>query len=154
MNPFIHAAIKEAQKGLRKGDGGPFGAVLVKDGKIIAKGHNLVIKSNDPTSHAEVTAIRMASKKLQRFDLSDCEIYTTCEPCPMCLGAILWARIGKVYYGCDKEDARTIGFDDEAFYKAFKDPFKTPLIRWERIEAEECRKVFGEWAAKVDKTHY
>ncbi len=154
MNKFIRTAIKEAQKGMRQGEGGPFGAVIVKDGKVVAKGHNVVIKTNDPTCHAEVTVIRKAAKKLKRFDLSDCEIYTTCEPCPMCLGAILWSRIGKVYYGCDKNDARKIGFDDEAFYKAFKDPFKTPLIRWERIEPDGCRKVFDEWDAKADKTKY
>jgi len=101
-----------------------------------------------------MVAIRKAAKKLRRFDLSDCEIYTTCEPCPMCLGAILWARIGKVNFGCNREDARKIGFDDKAFYKAFENPFKTPLIRWKQIERTECRKLFDEWDRKADKTRY
>jgi guanine deaminase len=154
LDKFIRAALTEARKGILRGHGGPFGAVIVQNGRIIARGHNLVVKTNDPTSHAEMTAIRKAARKLGRFDLSDCDIYTTSEPCPMCLGAILWARIPKVHYGASKEDARAIGFDDEAFYKALESPYQTPLIRWECLDADACRKPFAEWVAKSDKTAY
>ena len=112
---FMRQAIELSEENVRSG-GGPFGAVIVRDGRVIATGTNGVTRLNDPTAHAEVTAIRNAARALGTFDLSGCEIYTSCEPCPMCLGAIYWARIGKMYYGNDQEDARRIGFDDSFIY--------------------------------------
>ena len=117
MNKFMRQAINEAKKGIDHVHGGPFGAVVVKDGVVIAKGHNTVLKDNDPTAHGEVNAIRKATKKLKSFDLTGCEIYTTGEPCPMCLGAILWANIDKVYYGANIDDTEKIGFRDSVFYE-------------------------------------
>jgi len=116
MNNFMEIAVQEALKGIRKKEGGPFGAVIVKDGEIISVGNNQVILTNDPTAHAEIVAIRRASEKLGRFDLSDCEIYTTCEPCPMCYSAIHWAKIPIMYYGASRDDAAEIGFDDKYLY--------------------------------------
>ena len=113
---FMRQAIELSEENVRSG-GGPFGAVIVRDGRVIATGTNGVTRLNDPTAHAEVTAIRNAARALGTFDLSGCEIYTSCEPCPMCLGAIYWARIGKMYYGNDQEDARRIGFDDSFIYE-------------------------------------
>jgi guanine deaminase len=113
MNKFMEVAIKEAMDGVRKKHGGPFGAVIVKDGEIIASAHNMVIKDSNPTAHAEIEAIKKAGKKLKNYNLSGCELYTTCEPCPMCYSAIYWARISKVYYGADRKDAERIGFDDK-----------------------------------------
>ena len=120
MNKFMKAAIKEAEKGIFNHEGGPFGAVVVKDGKIVAKGHNEVLKAGDPTCHGEIMAIRKATKKLKTIDLSGCELYTTGEPCPMCLGAILWAHIDKVYYGCNVKDTEEFIFGKLKgfFYKA------------------------------------
>ncbi|MBN3490382.1 nucleoside deaminase [Acholeplasma equirhinis] len=117
MNKFMRQAINEAKKGIDHVHGGPFGAVVVKDGVVIAKGHNTVLKDNDPTAHGEVNAIRKATKKLKSFDLTGCEIYTTGEPCPMCLGAILWANIDKVYFGANIDDTEKIGFRDSVFYE-------------------------------------
>ena len=114
-NPFMTAAIREAFEGITLGHGGPFGCVIVKDGKIVGRGHNVVLKNHDSTAHGEVTAIRNAERRLDTFDLSGCELYTTAEPCPMCLGAILWANIEKVYYGCTIADTAQIGFRDEQF---------------------------------------
>ena len=111
-NPFMSAAIDEALKGISEGHGGPFGCVIVKDGKIVGRGHNMVLKNNDSTAHGEISAIRNAEKKLKTHDLSGCELYTTGEPCPMCLYACLWANIGRVYYGCTIEDNSSIGFRD------------------------------------------
>ncbi len=117
MNKYMKLAIAEAKKGIDHVHGGPFGAVIVKDGVVIAKGHNTVLKDHDPTAHGEVNAIRKATKKLQTFDLTGCEIYTTGEPCPMCLGAILWANIKKVYFGANIDDTEKIGFRDSVFYQ-------------------------------------
>lgn len=113
MNEFMRIAIEEAEYGIKKGHGGPFGCVIAKDGRIIAKAHNEVIRRKDATNHAEIRAIQMASKKLKDFDLSGCELYVTGKPCPMCRHAIMWAKISKVYYGCDYVDAHTIGFAEE-----------------------------------------
>jgi guanine deaminase len=143
----MQEAVKEALKGVVKNHGGPFGAVIVKDGKVIAKAHNQVIKSNDPTAHAEINAIKKASKKLQTFDLSGCEIYTTCMPCPMCSGAIKWANIKTLYYGASSQDAQNIGFRDKEFY----DKEHLNLIN---IDRTECLKPFEEWQKKEDKTIY
>ncbi len=114
-NKFMNQAVKEALNGIRKNEGGPFGAVIVKDDKVITKAHNLVLKNKDATCHAEVTVIRKASRKLKKRDLSDCELYTSCMPCPMCLGAIYWAGIKKVFYGCSDKDAQGLGFHDKYF---------------------------------------
>jgi guanine deaminase len=140
----MNKAIKEAFKGIRNKEGGPFGAVIVRKGKVIARAHNLVLKSKDPTAHAEITAIRKASKKLNKFDLSDCEIYTSCYPCPMCLAAIYWAKIGKVYYGCSEEDAEKIGFDDKIINSIFRGK-KKGIIKMKQIERDECLKSFKEF---------
>ena len=120
MNKYMHMAILEARKGIRKGHGGPFGAVIVKNGEVIGKGHNEVVKNNDPTCHGEMMAIHKACKKLGTFDLSGCELYTSCYPCPMCLSATIWANIKKVYYGNTKEDAANIGFRDDFIYDFIK----------------------------------
>lgn len=143
----MHQAIKEAFKGVKLNHGGPFGAVVVKNGKIVSKAHNEVVKSNDPTSHAEINAIKKASKKLATFDLSGCEIYTTCMPCPMCLGAIKWANIKTVYYGASSKDADGIGFRDKKFYEKED-------LELNNIDREECLKPFKAWSAKEDKVVY
>ncbi|HEY9202973.1 MAG TPA: nucleoside deaminase [Sulfurimonas sp.] len=147
MNYFMNQAVKEAFSGVEHNHGGPFGAVIVKDGKIISKAHNQVIKNNDPTAHAEMSAIKKASKKLGTFDLSGCEIYTTCMPCPMCLGAIKWANIKIVYYGASSRDADNIGFRDEEFYEK-------ETLELKNIDRDECLKPFKAWSAKEDKTLY
>ena len=147
MNYFMNQAVKEAFSGVEHNHGGPFGAVIVKDGKIISKAHNQVIKNNDPTAHAEMSAIKKASKKLGTFDLSGCEIYTTCMPCPMCLGAIKWANIKTVYYGASSRDADNIGFRDEEFYEK-------ETLELKNIDRDECLKPFKAWSAKEDKTLY
>lgn len=153
MNKFMSMAIKEATKGILNGHGGPFGAVIVKDGKVISKGHNQVIKNNDPTCHGEMMAIHKACKKLGTFDLSGCEIYTTGEPCPMCLAAILWANIDKVYYGCNIFDTEDIGFRDSAFYEFQNDEEKKKEFIKE-IDREACLKLYDQYKNIKDKTHY
>ena len=153
MNKFMKYAIKEAKKGITKGDGGPFGAVVVKDGKVVGRGHNQVIKNNDATCHGEMMAIRNASKNLGTFDLSGCEIYTTGEPCPMCYGAILWANISKVYYGCNIVDTDIIGFRDVSFYKRINNiKFKEGFMK--EMNREECLKLYKEYATLPDKKEY
>ncbi|MDY0320614.1 MAG: nucleoside deaminase [Arcobacteraceae bacterium] len=147
MNKYMQKAIDEAIKGVNQGHGGPFGAVIVKDGKIISTSHNEVLKSNDPTSHAEINAIKKASKKLQTFDLSGCEIYTTCMPCPMCMGAIRWANISTIYYGATSEDADMIGFRDQVFYDESYQNIKN-------IDRTECLQVFRIWSEMPNKTIY
>jgi guanine deaminase len=114
MNKYMQEAIKEAKKGLKKNHGGPFGCVVVKNGKIIAREHNRVLQKNDATQHAEINAIQEASKKIKNYDLSDCEVYVTGRPCPMCRAALNWAKIKSVYYGCSYEDAKAIGFDEKS----------------------------------------
>ena len=151
---FLQLAIELAQNGMEAGHGGPFGCVIVKDGKIIGKGSNSVLKNNDPTAHAEVVAIRDACKNLQHFQLEGCEVYTSCEPCPMCLGAIFWARPSKVFYACTKEDAADAGFDDDFIYEEIKvDPTqrKIPMLNGMR---KESQKVFELWKKKEDKEVY
>ena len=150
---FMNEAVKEAKVGVEKGDGGPFGAVIVKNGEIIGRGHNRVIAKNDPTAHAEIEAIRDASKNINNFDLSGCEIYVTAKPCPMCFGAIHWARLDRVYYGATSRDAAKIGFDDEKFYKIIKGEIPDN-IEFIHIECKECLDVFKEWYEKPDKKLY
>ncbi len=145
-------AIEEAYEGIKNGDGGPFGAVIVKDGIIIGKGHNCVIKNNDPTCHGEMEAIHQACKTLHNFDLTGCDIYTTGQPCPMCLGALLWAHINNIYFGCDYEDTNHIGFSDEEYQeKMSKDEQKKYLIQ---ISHEECLKLYEDYQNTKNKTHY
>ena len=147
MNKYMKEALKEAFKGLHSNHGGPFGAVIVKSDKIVAKAHNQVLKQKDATAHAEINAIRKASKKLNTFDLSGCELYTTCMPCPMCLGAIKWANIKTIYYGTTSEDADKIGFRDKEFYEK-------EFLEIKNIDAQECLKLFVAWHKKKDKTLY
>ena len=150
----MQVAIIEAAKGMTNNDGGPFGAVVVKNGKIVSKAHNEVIKSNDPTSHAEILAIRKAAKKLKRFDLSDCEIYSTCEPCPMCLGAIYWAKIKILYFGCNKEDTVNIQFDDAFIYEDITSKSGKKRLSMFQLERDECLTLFETWKKKADKVQY
>ena len=150
-NKFMQLAIDEAKQGIEKGHGGPFGAVIVKDGKVVASGHNHVVCNNDPTHHGEMDAIRKACKKLGTFDLTGCEIYTTGFPCPMCFGAILWANIDKVYYGCNTTDTEVIGFRDKAFEESIpqkKEQMCTELCR------EDCLKLYEDYSKIQNKTEY
>ena len=149
MNQFMQMAIKEARKGISKGHGGPFGAVIVKDGKIISKGHNHVVAHNDPTCHGEINAIRKACKKLKTFDLSECEIYTTGYPCPMCFGAILWANIKKVYYGCNIDDTAVIGFRDKEFAKKNAETKVEVCAEVNRLETLALYKEYQEINNKI-----
>lgn len=137
-----------------KNGGGPFGAIIVKDGKIVSAGRNSVTTTNDPTAHAEIVAIREAAKQLGTFDLSGCEIYTSCEPCPMCLGAIYWARLDKVYYGNTKEDAEKIGFDDSFIYNEMALKPENRKLKSERILPYEAIIAFRHWEEKEDKIEY
>lgn len=150
----MEKAISLSGENIKNEKGGPFGAVIVKNGEIIATGVNRVTAVNDPTAHAEIEAIRAACKTLNTFILEDCEIYSSCEPCPMCLSAIYWARIGKIYYANSRADAAYINFDDEFLYEEIvksHDQRKIPMIQ---IMQEEARKVFAEWEIKHDKIHY
>ena len=139
---------------MRGNHGGPFGAIVVKSGKIIGRGWNRVTSTNDPTAHAEVSAIREACKKLKTFQLDDCELYTSCEPCPMCLAAIYWARLKKVYYANTRKDAAKIAFDDEWIYQEVAAPISRRKIPMKQLLRQEALKVFAEWAAKPDKISY
>ena len=150
---FMQMAIKEAQNGIRKGHGGPFGAVIVKNGIVIGKGHNQVIKNNDPTCHGEIMAIHKACKTIESFDLTGCELYTTGEPCPMCLAAILWANISKVYYGCTIEDTAKIGFRDSIFYQFQKDEEAKSKFS-KMLDREACLKLYDEYMSIENKTNY
>lgn len=154
MNKFMEIAKKQADEGMRANEGGPFGAIIVQNGQIIATGHNEVLKTNDPTAHAEIVAIRKATAKLGRFDLSDCEIYSSCEPCPMCFSAIHWAKIKKLYYGCTRFDAADIGFDDKFIYDVIAGKSNVNRVISEEIDRDECIKIFKEWDKKQDKTTY
>lgn len=147
-------AIAEATAGMNAGHGGPFGALVVQGETIIARGHNRVLIDNDPTAHAEVVAIRGATKKLGRFQLSDCFLVTSCEPCPMCLGAIYWARLQKVYYGATRSDAAAIGFDDLHIYTELPLPLAKRALPFEAIGRDEALVAFRAWQAKADKTRY
>jgi guanine deaminase len=151
---YFEIACAEAEQGMLAGQGGPFGAVVVKDDKVIARGHNQVISSHDSTAHAEITAIRQAEQALGTHDLSGCEIYTTCYPCPMCLGAIMWARIPTVHYGCTADEAAEIGFDDSAFYEALASPVSNKLVTMERSNSRQCRALFKKWLELDNRVTY
>ena len=145
MNKYMEKAKQNAENGILKKEGGPFGAIIVdKEGNIISNGNNQVLKNNDPTAHAEIVAIREACKKLNTYDLKNYTLYTSCEPCPMCLSAIIWANIKEVYYGCTKEDAGKIGFRDDMIYDYLKGKNKD-LINLKQIDREECIKTFEEY---------
>ncbi len=158
MNPeqieFMREAIRLSKEGMTNGYGGPFGAVVVKDGKIVGRGYNKVTSTNDPTAHAEVVAIRDACKNLKTFQLEGCDIYTSCEPCPMCMGAIYWARPSNVYFGCTREDAAKIGFDDSYIYNELKLDIAERGIPLNNFSREEAMMVFDEWERKENKTKY
>jgi len=150
---YMHEAIKQSLLSVAKG-GGPFGAVIVKEGKIIARAANSVTQTNDPTAHAEVNVIRLAAAKLNTYDLEGCEIYTSCEPCPMCLGAIYWAHIDRIYYGNTKKDAKNIGFDDSFIYEELELPLDKRKVKAVQLEENEAIKAFKNWELKEDKTKY
>jgi guanine deaminase len=150
----MEMAINKAGEGVRAGHGGPFGAVIVRDGEIIACEHNRVLSTNDPTMHAEITAIRAACGKLGRFSLHDCEIYSTCMPCPMCMGAIMWAKIPKLYYGASAADAAEAGFDDDYIYSFIRDDLKGDKLTLTSVDSEHCNRLFNQWKSKTDKFMY
>ena len=150
----MRAAIRLSLSKMRANCGGPFGAVIVRRGKIIARGWNQVASANDPTAHAEVMAIRAACRKLKTFHLADCELYTSCEPCPMCLAAIYWARLETVYYANTREDAAQIKFDDELIYRELAKPASRRKILMKQLLRPEALKVFAEWTVKTDKIRY
>lgn len=150
---FMQMAIDLAVENVAAG-GGPFGAVIVRDGEVIASGVNRVTADHDPTAHAEVSAIRAAAAKLQSFDLSGCEIYTSCEPCPMCLGAIYWAHLDRIYYGCNKHDAADAGFDDSFIYDEIALDPSERRTKMEALLSGEARRTFDAWREKVDKIEY
>ena len=158
MNKFMKEARNLARENLSTNAGGPFGACIVKDGVIIGKGSNNVLKNNDPTAHAEIIAIREAAKKMNTYDLSNCELYTTCFPCPMCLSAIIWANIKKVYYGNTKEDAAKIGFRDDFIYDYIMNlkngTEDESVLDLSRIDREETIKEFKDFDEKEDKVIY
>ena len=152
MNQWMQVAYDEAVEGMLANDGGPFGAVVVKDDEIIARAHNRVLQSNDPTAHAEVNAIRDASKKLGTFNLAGCELYVSCMPCPMCLGAVFWARIAVVYYGATEHDAARAGFDDHRFHERLCGKDHEAILK--QIDGEETALLFDQWLEKTDRQLY
>lgn len=158
MNKYMKIAKELSEENLKTNVGGPFGACIVKEGKIIGKGSNHVLRNNDPTAHAEVMAIRDACKNINSYDLSDCELYTSCFPCPMCLSAIIWANIKKVYYGNTKEDAAKIGFRDDYIYDYIKNLTNNStdnnVLKFECIDREETIKSFNKFLEKSDKIIY
>ena len=155
MNKYMKFAKELSDENLKTNAGGPFGACIVKDGKILGKGSNNVLRNNDPTAHAEIVAIREACQNLNSYDLSGCELYSTCYPCPMCLSATIWANIKKVYYGNTKEDAAKIGFRDDMIYDFIKNSSNdSNLLDLERIDKEETIKTFNEFDEKTDKIIY
>lgn len=151
---FMQRAIQLSLENMQKGAGGPFGAVIVKEGKIIGEGWNQVTSCQDPTAHAEVVAIRNACKSLNTFDLSGAEIYTSCEPCPMCLSAIYWARLGRIYYANNRKDAADIEFDDDFIYEEIPKAIEERKIPMQPLMREAALKVFQAWKQKEDKISY
>ena len=151
---FMFEAIQLAAQNVHGNNGGPFGAVVVKDGQVIGKGTNLVTSSNDPTAHAEINAIREACKTLETFDLEGCELYSSCEPCPMCLGSIYWANISKLYYASTKEDAAKAEFDDSHIYAEFSLPKQERSIPSIQLMRDEAVMIFEQWIASDKKIPY
>jgi tRNA(Arg) A34 adenosine deaminase TadA len=151
---FMRRAIELAQQGVNADLGGPFGCVIVKDGLIIGEGCNQVTSTNDPTAHAEVVAVRDACRNLGSFQLDGCIVYTSCEPCPMCLCAIYWARPAGIYFASTREDAAAVGFDDELFYSELAKPNDERQLKMVSLMRDEAKKVFQDWSDKPDKTEY
>jgi tRNA(Arg) A34 adenosine deaminase TadA len=155
MTPtFMQEAVRLAVETMRAGQGGPFGAVIVKAGQIVGRGANQVLGTNDPTAHAEVQAIRQASRRLGQFHLKGCEIYTTCEPCPMCLGAIYWAQLDKIYFALSRQDAAAMGFSDEFLYIELVKSLDQRTIPIQRVPDSDARAALEEWNRKSDRTLY
>ena len=150
----MQRAIALADQGMQQGSGGPFGAVIVKDGKIIAEASNQVTSTNDPTAHAEIAAIRIACQQLGSFQLDGCILYTSCEPCPMCLGAIYWSRFAQVFYAATQQDAAAIGFDDQFIYDEIAKPMENRKIPFKQTERGAAVDVFNKWNAKGDRIDY
>ena len=150
----MREAIKLADEGMQAGRGGPFGCVVVRGGQVVGRGNNRVTSTNDPTAHAEVSAIRDACSRLRTFQLTDCELYTSCEPCPMCLSAIYWSRIPTIYYGNTRQDAAAIGFDDDFIYQQVALPPEKRALRMEPLLREEAQGSFRQWAALENKVRY
>lgn len=150
----MQRAIEEARRGMENNMGGPFGAVIVQGDEIISVAHNEVLGTNDPTAHAEIVAIRRACEKLGRFSLPDCAIYSTCEPCPMCLSAIHWAGITELYFGADRYDSTIGGFDDELIYNLIAGTADSPLLKPGIMEKEACVNLFRQWNGKEDRVMY
>lgn len=151
---FMRKAIDISLRQMRRGEGGPFGAVIVRKGKIVGTGWNRVTSANDPTAHAEVEAIRDACRRLKTFRLDDCEIYTSCEPCPMCLGAIYWARLKRVYFANTRRDAAAVDFDDDFIYREIPLPIKKRKLPMRQMMRKEALAAFWEWEEKTDKVEY
>ena len=154
MNQFMKAAIEEARKGFNRNHGGPFGAAIVKDGVPIANAHNEVLISNDHTAHAEILAIRKACALLESYDLSDCEIYSTSEPCPMCFSAIHWSRLKRLYFGTTRDDVAVIGFDDSLIYDILSGKAQVVQMESKNVDRDSCLGLLAEWEAKPDKVLY
>lgn len=150
----MQMAIDLSEYNVAQAQGGPFGAVIVKDGMVVARSANRVVPTNDPTAHAEVSVIRLACQELGTFDLEGCEIYTSCEPCPMCLGAIYWARISKVYYANTKKDAADIGFDDHFIYDELAKPMEQRKMPFVQMMHNEALVVFKQWQISESKSDY
>ncbi len=150
---FMEMAIRLSEENIDRG-GGPFGAVIVRDGEVIATGANSVVPTNDPTAHAEVTAIRNACKKLGSYELTGCTVYSSCEPCPMCLAALYWARVSRICYGNTKTDAKAIDFDDSFIYDQLDLSYSDRLIRCDHFMRDRAIKAFEKWVAKNDKIPY
>jgi len=151
---FMREAIRLSIREMRRGRGGPFGAVVVRDGKVVGRGCNQVTSANDPTAHAEIVAIRAACKRLKTFQLDDCDLYTSCEPCPMCLSAIYWARLGQVYYANTRRDAAKIDFDDDFIYREVALPIRRRKLRMSQLLRGEALAAFAEWVRKPNKVLY
>jgi guanine deaminase len=151
---FMQMAIDLSEYNVKQAQGGPFGAVIVKDGMVVARSANKVVTQNDPTAHAEVSVIRLACKELGTYDLEGCEIYTSCEPCPMCLGAIYWARISKIYYANTKKDAADIGFDDHFIYDELVQPMEKRKLPFVQLMRDEAFAVFKQWEISESRTDY
>jgi guanine deaminase len=151
---FMRRAIALALENIRSAQGGPFGALIVKDGRVLAEGTNRVTTTNDPTAHSEIVAIREACRTLGTFQLSGCDLYTTCEPCPMCLGAIYWARPARVFYACVAADAAAAGFDDAFVYEEFRRPLSKRRLPMTQLLRGEALEIFSQWNASANKTPY
>jgi len=151
---FMREAIRLSIEKMRSGKGGPFGAVVVKGNRVVGRGSNEVTSSNDPTAHAEIVAIRDACKRLKTFQLDDCDLYTSCEPCPMCLSAMYWARLRSVFYGNTRKDAARIAFDDDFIYREVALPIRKRKLVMKQLLRDEALRAFIEWEHKIDKVPY